>query len=182
MAMEPRAGAQRQFEQRDIQCRAFNVCDAGRRRAGWRFAPDHCIDPFIEQRVDAETFRVHAKLDEQSDNLRRHALDPRRFLRERPLTGMDLDVEAKLPPANAASKPTGPEPSTIKGLGRPIGGQATGSPGGSIGANRASAGVLKTTRKFWLATASALATMPSAPTMAMRAVLISLAPRKRPFL
>ena len=180
--MKPGAGAQRQFQQRDVERGTPDMRDGGRRAgAGGDAGPLHA--PFAEQPVDAETSRVHAELDQQRDGLRRHAFDPRRMMRKRPFAGVDLDIEAELPPADRRQQADGSASEhDQRSLARRIGAQATTRPGGSIGTNRASAGVLKTTRKFWRATASALATMPPVPTIALRAALISLEPRKRPFL
>ena len=125
---------------------------------------------------------MHAELHQQRDDLRWHAFDPRRMMRKRPFAGVDLDIEAKLPATDRRQQADGPASEYDQRSGARIGAQATTRPGGSIGTNCASAGVLKTTRKFWRATASALATMPPVPTIALRAALISLEPRKRPFL
>jgi len=75
-----RSGAECRFKQRNLESWAFNVGGVRRRRSG-NGAAGPLYRSLSKQRIDAEAFRAYAKLDEQSDDLRRHALDPRRLLR-----------------------------------------------------------------------------------------------------
>ena len=92
-----RSGAKRRFKQRYLESGAFNVGGGRCRRSGnGAVSPLH--RSLSKQRIDADAFRAHAKLDEQSDDLRRHALDPRRLPRRPQAIGVDFDVHAKLAP------------------------------------------------------------------------------------
>ena len=116
----------------------------------------------------------------------RHHFKTRRIARRGHAIRSDLDAEPKLPRADRRDKA---DRACAENRQRRAGSATERSllarqrhvTGGSSGAKSAPAGGSNSTRKPWLATASAKASMPPGMTMLVRAALISVAPRNRPF-
>jgi hypothetical protein len=95
---DSRTSPQRSFKQCDIQSGPANMGDVRcLRKDDGTAGPLH--DAFMEQCVNANARRAHPKIDEESHNLSRHALDPRWVVWQRQSIRVNIDIHSELPSA-----------------------------------------------------------------------------------